>query len=386
MCAATLYHVSQDAQARDARSGEEQSRGKYWWLRWVVLGVAAIVLAVEIALVWDQLAQAWRSIAAARWWWVLAAIGAALASMHSFAQIQRTLLRSAGVVVKQWRSETAFYAGNALSTTLPGGPVLSATFIYRQQRIWGASPVVASWQLVMSGALQVVGLAVLGLGGAFLLGAKNNPFSLIFTLGGFVALLLLAQAVATRPELIDGIGVRVLSWFNSVRGKPADTGLDKWRETLNQLESVSLSRRELAIAFSWSLFNWVADVGCLLFASYAAGGRPSLAGLTVAYAAARAVGSIPLMPGGLLIVEAVLVPGLVTSGMSLPDAISAMLIYRLISWILVAAIGWVLFFFLFRTESQIDPDAADRGGIDAAPKDDVDARADAEPDHNPDDP
>ena len=127
--------------------------------------------------------------------------------MHSFAQIQRTLLKSAGVRVKQWRSEAAFYAGNALSTTLPGGPVLSATFVYRQQRLWGASPVVASWQLVMSGALQVVGLALLGLGGAFLLGASNNPFSLIFTVGGFVALLLLAQAVATRPDLIDGIGV-----------------------------------------------------------------------------------------------------------------------------------------------------------------------------------
>ena len=102
---------------------------------------------------------------------MLAAVGAALASMHSFAQIQRTLLKSAGVEVKQWRSEAAFYAGNALSTTMPGGPVLSATFIYRQQRLWGASPVVASWQLVMSGVLQVVGLALLGLGGAFLLGA-----------------------------------------------------------------------------------------------------------------------------------------------------------------------------------------------------------------------
>jgi hypothetical protein len=57
------------------------------------------------------------------------------------------------------------------------------------------------------------------------------------------------------------------------------------------------------------------------------------------------------MPGGLLIVEAVLVPGLVSSGMSLPSAISAMLIYRLISWLLLAAIGWVVFFFMFRTEN-----------------------------------
>ncbi|MCW2687837.1 MAG: putative integral rane protein [Mycobacterium sp.] len=346
------------------------------------------MLAVEATLVWDQLAKAWRSLYSANWWWVLAAAVAALASMHSFAQIQRTLLKSAGVHVKQWRSEAAFYAGNALSTTMPGGPVLSATFVYRQQRIWGASPVVASWQLVMSGALQVVGLALLGLGGAFLLGAKNNPFSLIFTLGGFVALLLLAQAVATRPELIDGIGVRLLSWFNSLRGKPADTGLDKWREMLEQLESVSLSRRELGVAFGWSLFNWIADVACLLFAAYATGGHPSLAGLTVAYAAARAVGSIPLMPGGLLVVEAVLVPGLVSSGMTLPAAISAMLIYRLVSWIFIAAIGWVVFFFMFRTEKDIDPDATENGGEAHAGADEVEGPPMFSPDpearHEPD--
>ena len=36
--------------------------------------------------------------------------------------------------------------------------------------------------------------------------------------------------------------------------------------------------------------------------------------------------------------------------------------------IFIAIIGWVLFFFLFRAESQIDPDAtAERGGIDAEP-------------------
>ena len=363
--------MAHDAQPADATTRRDSgARSKYWWVRWAVLAVVVIVLAVEATLVWDQLAKAWRSLLSANWWWVLAAVVAAMMSMHSFAQIQRELLRSAGVRVRQWRSEAAFYAGNALSTTLPGGPVLSATFIYRQQRIWGASPVVASWQLVMSGALQVVGLALLGLGGAFLLGAKNNPFSLLFTLGGFVILLLLAQAVASRPDLIDGIGVRVLAWVNQVRGKPTDTWLDKWREILEQLESVSLTRRQLGTAFGWSLFNWIADVACLAFAAYAAGGHPSLAGLTVAYAAARAVGSIPLMPGGLLVVEAVLVPGLVSSGMTLPAAISAMLIYRLVSWVFIAAIGWVIFFFMFRTESTVDPDLTEpQDAPDEAPAD-----------------
>lgn len=172
-CTVTLNHVPHDAPADKTTPPREvlppscvgeTPRGKYWWARWVILGAVAIVLAVEVSLGWDQLAKAWMSLYEANWWWLLASVVAAAASMHSFAQIQRTLLRSAGVHVKQLRSEAAFYAANSLSTTMPGGPVLSATFLFRQQRLWGASTVVASWQLVMSGVLQAVGLALLGLG------------------------------------------------------------------------------------------------------------------------------------------------------------------------------------------------------------------------------
>ena len=82
------------------------------------------------------------------------------------------------------------------------------------------------------------------------------------------------------------------------------------------------------------------------------------------------------MPGGLLVVEAVLVPGLVSSGMTLASAISAMLIYRLVSWIFISAIGWVVFFFMFRTEKDVDPDA----GLDEV--DQSEAVSDAEPKHD----
>jgi len=49
----------------------------------------------------------------------------------------------------------------------------------------------------------------------------------------------------------------------------------------------------------------------------------------------------------------------VSSGMSLPSAVSTMLIYRLISWLMLAAIGWVVFFFMFRSENHLDRDAVD---------------------------
>ena len=46
----------------------------------------------------------------------------------------------------------------------------------------------------ITGTQRVAAIGLLG--GAFLLGASKNPLSLIFSLGGFVALILLAQALA----------------------------------------------------------------------------------------------------------------------------------------------------------------------------------------------
>jgi len=50
--------------------------------------------------------------------------------------------------------------------------------------------------------------------------------------------------------------------------------------------------------------------------------------------------------------------------MTLASAISAMLIYRLVSWIFISSIGWVVFFFMFRTEKDLDPDEHTAGTAD----------------------
>ena len=46
------------------------------------------------------------------------------------------------------------------------------------------------------------------------------------------------------------------------------------------------------------------------------------------------------------------------------------------SWIFISAIGWVVFFFMFRTETDVDPDA----GLDEV--DQSEAVRDAEPKHD----
>merc|ERR1711969_286563 len=140
-----------------------------------------------------------------------------------------------------------------------------------------------------------------------------------------------------------------MDWINQVRSKPAGNGHDRIMETLEQLRAVQLSKRDLGVSFGWSMFNWVADVACLAFACWAVGAHPSIAGLMVAYAAGKAVGTaVPLLPGGIGVVDAVLVPALTSAGMPAADAITAVLVYRVISYILIAAIGWVVVLFMFR--------------------------------------
>ncbi|GAA1482028.1 hypothetical protein GCM10009624_24680 [Gordonia sinesedis] len=357
------------------------ARHRFWWLRWVLIVVVVVVLAVEAVLIWPKLAQTWSRIGDLDWVWLLACVIAALLSMDSFAQVQRALLRSAGVRVTQWQSLSVILAANSLSQTMPGGQVLAPAFTYRQTRRWGATPVVASWQVVMSGLLAGVGLAALGFGGAVLAGIKTSPFSLIFWLLGFVAIAAVLQYLTTHPESLQSTGVRMLSWVNQLRNKPTGHGVAKLRETLEQLRAVHLTRRDASIAFGWSLFNWVADVACLMFACWAVGAHPSIAGLMVAYAAGKAVGTaVPLLPGGIGVVDAVLVPALISAGMPAADALTAVLVYRVISYVLIAALGWVVIMVMFRSgirdgetmDEEIEHDLS-RSGADSADADATDA-------------
>ncbi|UYP19645.1 YbhN family protein [Rhodococcus sp. Z13] len=327
-------------------------------LKWIIGVLLVAVLTVEIVLVWPELRDSVKRLDDLHWGWVAAAICASMAEMSTFARVQRALLSAAGVKVSQRQSLSVALAANSMSVTLPGGPVVGTTFTYRQMRNWGATPVVATWQLVMAGLLQAAGLAVLGLVGALLVGATNNPFSLIFSLGALLALVVLVQYAAGNPGSFESIGLIALRNVNRIRKKPQNAGARAWRKIVAQLSAVQLDRPHTARAFGWSLSNWVCDGACLAFAAYAVGGAPSLAGIAVAYAAGTATSrAIPLLPAGLGVMDAVLVPALTASGMTGAQALSAVVVYRLISFVLVAVVGWIVFALRYRGAPEEDDEA-----------------------------
>lgn len=374
-----------DASAAESAAKSSNLRHRLRWVRWAVIVLLVAVLTTEAVLVWPTLRESWHQLDDVKWGWVAACVVAVFFSFDSYAQVSRVLLNSAGIKVRQLQTLGLQFASNAVSQSLPGGQVLAPTMVYRRTRIWGASRVVAAWQIVMSGLLMSAGLAVLGLLGATLAGAKTSPFSVVFSVALLIGFLVTAQYVASHPDGIYFVGARLIRWFNDLRNRDERFGLARWQEILNQLTAVKLNRRYGSEAFGWSMFNWLADVACLAFACYAVGGKPGLAALAVAYATSKAVNSISPIPGGIGLVEATLTPALVLAGMPAGAALTATIIYRLVSYFLVVAIGWVVFFFAYRKGMAFDPDAeAPEPADGAAPTDsgnstdDTDATADTD--------
>lgn len=333
-------------------------RGRFWWLKYVV-GLALIVLLiVEGTILWPKLSESWRTLTEIHWGWVAACVGAQALSLSGYASVQQRLLNAAGVVAGHARNLSVIYASTAMALTLPAGQVFSTAFTYKQTRKWGATPVVASWQLAMCGVIAAATLALLGATGALAFGTKVSPITMTISMIGVALIFFGLRYIAQNPGSIERVGHWVLDRYNNFRDNPADRGMARWSEILTQLDSVELSRTDTVVAFGWSAIHRVADVACLGFACWAVGAQPSFAGLLIAFAAAKAVGSIPLMPGGLGYVDAALITALTIAGATGAQAIASVFVYRMVSFVLVVVVGWIVFLISFRATRHDDAEMA----------------------------
>ncbi|MFE3546423.1 YbhN family protein [Nocardia sp. NPDC059177] len=344
-----------------------ERRRRFGWVKWV-LGVVLLALLIgEGVYLWPRLHESWRTLTEIHWGWLFACVFLQALSMSGFGRVQKQLLHAGGVDVSQRKSVSVVYGSTAMSLTLPAGQVFSTAFTYRQTRRWGASPIVASWQLVFSGVVAAAGLAMLGIAGAALVGNRIG-FNLIASLVALGAVLFAGNYLARHPGTLEALLRKLLALVNRWRKKPPDHGIAKLAEIRAQLESVELGRKDAGLVGVWAVVYRLTDVACLGAACYAVGADPKLSGLLIAFTAGKAVGSIPFAPGGIVYVDATLIYGL-TAGAGLPasQAVAAAFVYRLVSFILVAIIGWIVFAFLFRTRHD-DDDEYEQEFYSASPR------------------
>lgn len=330
-----------------------RQRSRYWWAKWVAGFALLALLAGEGVYLWPRLHESWRALTEIHWGWLALCVFAQAVSLSAYGRMQKQLLHAGGVEVTQRKSDSVIYASTAMSVTLPAGQVFSTAFSYRAFRRWGASPIVASWELAISGVIAAAGLALIGVCGALLVGGSVNPAMLIATLGAVIAFVWFGHYASNNPRALESAARWAVARYNRLRKKPANEGMDKVREIIAQVESVDLSTRDGVLTALWAFGHRFGDIGCLAAACYAVGADPRLSGLLITYAVGKAVGTIPFAPGGLVLVDATLIATLTsTAGLTAPQAIASAFVYRGVSFILVAIVGWIVFLVLYRRKQH----------------------------------
>jgi putative heme transporter len=315
-----------------------------WWRRGpVVAAVVVLILGVELFFGWSALAGALAQLRAPSWNWVAGALAAEIASMGSFARMQRALLRGAGTRVPVRKHVAMAYAAHSLSATLPGGPVFSSTFNFQQMRRFGASPAVASWCIALSGVLSAGTLIVIGAVGGILARNAGSWRPLLVYGVGALLLAVAVRKIAQHPEWLDRPARGLLGGVNRFRKRPADHGRDRLFGFVEQLRSIRVRPANFIIAGALAAANWLLDALCLWMCCVAVGADGLTATkLVVAYCAGMAAASVPIVPGGLGVVDGALILGLVAGGLSSSSAVAAVVLYRLISLGFIIGAGWLV--------------------------------------------
>jgi uncharacterized protein (TIRG00374 family) len=102
-------------------------------------------------------------------------------------------------------------------------------------------------------------------------------------------------------------------------------------------------RALLVHAMEWAALNWILDAASLWVFIFAFGHAVSPIDLLVAYGLANILAVIPITPGGLGVVEGVLIPTLVGFGTPKATAILGVLSYRLVNFWLPIPLGGVAY-------------------------------------------
>ena len=319
---------------------------------WVVAAVVIAGFLLVLALDRPALRATLAALGHIGWGWVLLGLLAEAASMLSAAAGHRRLLGAGGDRIRLRAVLAVAYAGTAIASSVPfAGTQMAAAYSFRQYHRRGVGWAVAGWALAVAWMFATLSFAmVLAVGAAtsgdLVAAGAGLATSVVFLLPPVLVFLALRY---------PGVRHRITGWADALvvgcrrlTGRPGGDPMAALGEILDRMAGLRLPARSSVPVFVAYLGNWVGDIACFACAIRAVGLPVPWHGLLLAYGAGITADSLGLTPGGLGVVEAALSAALVASGLHAGVALSAVLVYRLMSFWLLLAVGWVVMVFLSR--------------------------------------
>lgn len=273
--------------------------------------------------------------------WAVVAVLAESTAVAAFALLQHRVLRLSGARLRLPGLLVLSLANDAIANTVPGEPVVSSAYRYRYYRQRGATSAGSGWTIFSVLIAQALGMSLLLLVGVIVALLASTSTGTAGAAAAGLVIVVAAGAVLVRRDLV----LRLVSWL--VRGwrratrRPQDGVTARVEATLARMREIPLRPAAAAAVVALATAVWASDFLCLLCSFGVVHAAIPWAGVLLAYGAAQVVGSLPIVPGGIGIVEGSLAVILVGYGASRIPAISAALAYRVVSFWLITAVGWI---------------------------------------------
>ncbi len=177
--------------------------------------------------------------------------------MLAFGLVQQRLLRVGGVSVSMRRMMPVTLGANALSVTLPAGPLLSTGYTFGRLRRFGASAALATWSLLYGGVLSMVAFSALMILAAVFAGATGTSTWVVVT--GLVASALTLGVLGVflrRPRLLVRIATVPLRRVGRLLHTSPAAAVAWLDHTAMQTAAIRPSGRDRRAGLLFATLNW----------------------------------------------------------------------------------------------------------------------------------
>lgn len=250
----------------------------------------------------------------------------------------------------------AVMASTGVNHVVPGGAATTAAVNFRLLGRAG----VPSDELGFALGMQAIGSAVVlnvMLWVSLVASIPASGFHPVYATAAAVGAVMIGVFAATVVSVLRGRD-KLADRLALVAGHVPKVDPDRVREVMltiaDQLRDLASDRRRLRIVTSLAAANWLLDAAALWVVLAAFGHAPGIIGLMVAYGLANVMAAIPISPGGLGVIEAIMIPTLIGFGVPRAEASIAVVVYRLVNFWLPIPVGAASYVAVERANSRDD--------------------------------
>ncbi len=250
----------------------------------------------------------------------------------------------------------AVMASTGVNHVVPGGAATTAAVNYRLLGRAGVPSKSLGFALTTQAIGSAVVLNVL-LWLALVVSIPTSGFHPLYGTAATVGAVLIASftlAVLGMRRGSDAFADRIARLLGRFPRFDQQRIHDALLHVAEQIDVLAEDGHRLRMVLGLAAANWLLDAAALGVALVAFGTRPDLAGLLVAYGLANVLAAVPISPGGLGVIEAVLIPTLVAFGTPPAEASIAVVVYRLANFWLPIPVGGVTYLLVERANSASD--------------------------------